>query len=144
MVREVLCLGGVSATIPSTNGVKQGCLLSPALFGLHIQETERYVHQSGRDGIDLSCPQGHIMLYADDVLFISKSHTRSSHTYKFSIPSPSREDLSLTMKLAKTKVTILHTSRSVQRHSCFTLEKSPVEVVDSYVNLGITFTSTMG
>lgn len=70
---RVRCPGGLSYIIASTVGVKQGCPLSPTLFGLYIDEVAHYIAQSEGDGMDLAGTPIHIMLYADDIILISES-----------------------------------------------------------------------
>ena len=79
------------------------------------------------------------MLYAHDIVLVSESqeglqqHLLSLHDFC--------TQRGLTVNLGKTKVMIFHTSTLVRRQSIFTLAGGQVEVVDSYVYLGITFAS---
>eukprot|EP00250_Pteridium_aquilinum_P035366 c925_g1_i1 orf=106-276(+) len=45
----------------SNVGVKQGCPLSPTLFGLYIDEVADYIAWSGGNGMDLACTPVQIM-----------------------------------------------------------------------------------
>ena len=47
---QICTRGGVSKIIQSTIGVKQGCPLSPTLFGLYIDEIAEYLKEKGRKG----------------------------------------------------------------------------------------------
>ena len=73
VVARVQCPGGLSEAIASTVGVKQGCPLSPTLFGLYIDEVADYIVHGGGGGVDLAGTSVHIMLYADDIILISES-----------------------------------------------------------------------
>ena len=70
---RVRCPGGISDTIASTIGVKQGCPLSPTLFGLYIDEIADFLTRDGGGAVDLSGTPVHIMLYADDIVLVSES-----------------------------------------------------------------------
>jgi hypothetical protein len=65
---------GLSSTFPCTIGVKQGCPLSPLLFGLYIDTLElRIATLAGDDGPDLTGTAVKLLLYADDLVLMSKS-----------------------------------------------------------------------
>ena len=51
---RVRCPGGLSETVASTIGVKQGCPLSPTLFGLYIDEVADFIIRGGGGGVDIS------------------------------------------------------------------------------------------
>ena len=70
---RVCCPGELSDTIASTIGVKQGCPLSPTLFGLYIDEVADFIIRGGGGGVDISGTPVHIMLYADDIVLVSES-----------------------------------------------------------------------
>ncbi|MCO5591745.1 hypothetical protein L7F22_045737 [Adiantum nelumboides] len=82
-------------------GVKQGCPLSPTLFGLYIDEISDYVLRAGGAGPDLASTPVHIMLYADDIILLSETqeglecHLRALDDFRIH-----RE---LTVNLGKTK-----------------------------------------
>ena len=57
----------------STVGVKQGCPLSPTLFGLYIDELSEYIERWGGSGAGLVGTIIPILLYADDIVLISDS-----------------------------------------------------------------------
>ena len=70
---RVRCHGGLSEVIASTIGVKQGCPLSPTLFGLYIDEVANFIIRGGGGGIYISGTPMHIMSYADDIILVSES-----------------------------------------------------------------------
>ncbi|MCO5561555.1 hypothetical protein L7F22_015175 [Adiantum nelumboides] len=67
---------GLSDAIESTIGVKQGCPLSPTLFGIYIDELSEYVDTYGDAGSSLAGVMIPLLLYADDVVLISDSPER--------------------------------------------------------------------
>jgi len=66
-----------SACIPecfrSNIKVKQGCPLSPTIFGLYIDKLEEWLNSQGGDGIYLCKFVISILLFADDLILIAKS-----------------------------------------------------------------------
>ena len=139
---RVRCPGGLSESIASTIGVKQGCPLSPTLFGLYIDEITDYILRAGGAGADMAGTPVHILLYADDIVLISETpEGLESHLSALDEFCLHR---GLTVNLGKTKVMIFHTSSAARRAATFTAAGGPVEVVTSYVYLGVTFTSRQG
>ncbi|MCO5558477.1 hypothetical protein L7F22_012061 [Adiantum nelumboides] len=65
--------GGLLDAIESTIGVKQGCPMSPTLFGIYIDELSEYVDTYGDARSSLAGVTIPLLLYADDVVLISDS-----------------------------------------------------------------------
>ena len=70
---KIRTLDGISESFRSDIGVKQGCPLSPTLFGLYIDKLEEWLNLEGGDGILMGEYVIRILLYADELIFISKS-----------------------------------------------------------------------
>ncbi|MCO5608774.1 hypothetical protein L7F22_062990 [Adiantum nelumboides] len=70
---RVKCPGGISDTLVSTIGVKQGCPLSPTLLGLYIDEIVDFIQHRGGDGVEIGGTTVHILLYADDIVLVAES-----------------------------------------------------------------------
>ena len=136
---RVRCPGGISDTIASTIGVKQGCPLSPTLFGLYIDEIADFLTRDGGGAVDLSGTPVHIMLYADDIVLVSES--QGGLQRHLQVLEDFCMQRGLTVNLGKTKVMIFHTSRQGMAHASFTFAGGPVEIVTSYVYLGVTFST---
>lgn len=68
-------VGGLSNFIRSTIRVKQGCPLSPTLFGIYIDELESFLreHIKDTDGCLLHQVLIFILLFADDISLIASS-----------------------------------------------------------------------
>ncbi|MCO5579596.1 hypothetical protein L7F22_033453 [Adiantum nelumboides] len=64
---------GDSDIIQSTIGVKQGCPLSPTLFGMYIDEVSDYIDREGDRGVQLAETWIPVLLYADDIVLIAES-----------------------------------------------------------------------
>ncbi|KAH9299597.1 hypothetical protein KI387_031279, partial [Taxus chinensis] len=63
---------GMSECFGSNIGVKQGCPLSPTLFGLYIDKLEDWLNKTEGGGIQLASFVVKLLLYADDLILISK------------------------------------------------------------------------
>ncbi|MCO5582230.1 hypothetical protein L7F22_036122 [Adiantum nelumboides] len=115
---RVRCPGGLSDTLVSTIGVKQGCPLSPTLFGLYIDEIVDFILHRGGEGVDISGTTVHILLYADDIVLVSE--TAVGLQLHLQALDDFCSQRGLTVNLGKTKVLIFHTSAQVRRQSRFT------------------------
>ena len=72
---RLLAAHGMSNFIRSTIAVKQGCPLSPTLFGIYIDELEAFLHEHilDTDGCLLHQVLISILLFVDDVVLLSSS-----------------------------------------------------------------------
>lgn len=130
---------GLSDTVTSTIGVKQGCPLSPTLFGLYIDEISDYLDRLGGPGASLAGTLIPILLYADDIVLIADS-PEDLQRHLDALQSFCR-DRDLTVNLGKTKVMVFNTTQAwvTRAEHQFTLRGEVVECVRSYVYLGVTF-----
>jgi hypothetical protein len=66
---------GMSYFIKSTIGLKQGCPLSPTLFGVYIDELEAFLHEHIQDseGCLLHQVLISILLFVDDVVLLAST-----------------------------------------------------------------------
>jgi hypothetical protein len=124
---------GLSSTFPCTIGVKQGCSLSPLLFGLYIDALEScIVALVGGNGLDLVGTIVKLLLYADDLVLMSKSLWGLQKQLDELNVFCKEQDLTVNVK--KTKVVIFG---SRMNSSPLHYDGSHVEEVASFRYLGI-------
>ena len=132
--------GKLTNSFNSNIGVRQGDNLSPILFNIYVNDLIEYINQTDRtDPVDLSSSQLNALMYADDVVLISKSESGLQNCInainKFS------EDWKMEINLDKTKVIIFNKKgHLIQRK--FWLNKDTVKCTDSYTYLGLNFKNT--
>jgi hypothetical protein len=122
--------------------VKQGCPLSPTLFGLYIDKLEEILLENGGtlDAPLLGTVPVPLLLYADDLALISYSKNGLQNSLL------ALEDFcavkKLTVNLKKTKVVVFNDSRSCKvagAQDQYRFSGNAVEVVDRYTYLGVVF-----
>ena len=132
---------GISAIFRCLMGVKQGCPLSPTLFGLYVDGLEK--HLLGTADIDAPTLMGvmvPLLLYADDLTLMSESV--SGLQTQLNALASFCEQRQLTVNLSKTKVVVFEKQRSAMCD--FRLNGLLVERVDRYKYLGFVYHATKG
>ena len=142
---------GISEIFRCYTGVKQGCALSPDLFGIFTDELEK-VMKDLEDGHAPTFPvrmphrgvllgkQVPLQMYADDALLVSTTpqglQNQLSALHTFCVAR------SLTVNVAKTKVMVFekHSSESPS----FSYDGHEIETVSQFKYLGLTFDASKG
>lgn len=114
-------------------GVKEGCVLSPELFKVFINDLITAVN-SAAAGVDLSFAMISCLLFADDLVMMSES-LEGLKKQATALESWCTQN-ELMANVSKTKVMIMNTK---DRFSDLTINGEVVEVVHEYRYLGLTF-----
>ncbi len=135
---------GLSACFQSVLGVKQGCPLSPLLFGIFVDDFESYLqHAAGQEAAQPQLADHTVppLLFADDMFLIATS--AAGLQAQLHCLQDYCDAKKLTVNTAKTQVMILrpgggNASRLAAGDS-FSYAGQPLEVVSSTKYLGLTF-----
>lgn len=64
---------GTTSSFRTKKGVKQGCVLSPALFNLYVADVDNYFEKRGIGGIKLGKNRIWFLAYAGDMVVVTKN-----------------------------------------------------------------------
>ena len=124
---------GWSKEINCNIGVKQGCPLSPTLFGIYIDKLEECLEKAGCVGPTLTGIVINLLLYADDIVLMA----RSPHDFEnqLRILKDFFSNMGMTVNTNKTKVMIIKSNKIP--YDTFVYDNNNLEEVNSYKYLGI-------
>ncbi len=131
---------GVTSTFTCHMGVKQGCPLSPNLFGIYIDGLEERLAAVQCDAPTLAGKAIALLLYADDLALLSESP--QGLQLQLDVLAQFCAARQLTVNVKKTKVIVFEGRASACQP--FTYQGDVVERVTSFRYLGIEFHSTRG
>ena len=128
---------GLTATFESVMGVKQGCPLSPTLFGLYVDDFEQELasHQHMLDLPSFAGRRLPAMLYADDLALVSTS--REGLQAQLNVLQGYAAKWRLTVNIGKTKAVAFRGRRSQVYPFQPVYGGATIEVVDSFRYLGL-------
>ena len=138
----VLTQEGLTESFECTAGVKQGCPVSPLLFGMYIDEIERLLNDA-KDQIDAPFLMGTlvaILLFADDIAMFA--YSAKGLQAQLSILQQFCKDRGLDVNVSKTKIVVFE-ARKTDAPSFF-YNTQAIEQVQKFKYLGIVFHSTRG
>jgi hypothetical protein len=122
-------------------GVKQGCPLSPLLFGLYLDGLEKHLDAlDGDSPLQLVDIVVKLLLYADDLALMSE--TPQGLQKQIDALSKFCVEQQLVINVSKTKVVVFEKRRSATPE--FTYKGTTLERVQSFRYLGLEFHSTKG
>lgn len=124
-------------------GVKQGCLLSPRIFCLFINEVAEELRRCGRHGIKLTQLVEEIfsLLFADDLALVS--HTVVGLQNQLNVLARISAKLGLRINLDKSKIMVFRRGGYLAAQERWFLNGQRLEVVNSYTYLGFTLTTML-
>jgi Reverse transcriptase (RNA-dependent DNA polymerase) len=136
--------GGLSEEIPSSMGVRQGCPLSPFLFGVFIEMFDEQLRAkypmagpvlAGGTASSVRVP---LLLYADDLVLMACSERELQ--LLLDCLSAFATSVKMSVNLGKTKIVMFRRGRKRLPIAVpWTYQGVVVEVVDSYKYLGLNF-----
>ena len=124
---------GWSKDIKCNIGVKQGCPLSPTLFGIYIDKLEGCLEEAGCAGTILAGIVIILLLYADDIVLMARCS--SDLDKQLRILKYFCSNMGMTVNTDKTKVMIIKSKNDT--YANFMYDNSNLEEVSSYKYLGI-------
>jgi hypothetical protein len=132
---------GLSARFSCGIGVKQGCPLSPLLFGLYFDELEKHLDAlDGDSSPQLADIVVKLLLYADDLALMSETPQRLQK--QIDALSEFCVERQLVINVSKTKVVVFEKCRSAAPK--FTYRRTTIERVQSFRYLDLELHSTRG
>lgn len=127
----------LSEEFPTTTGLKQGCVWSPILFSLYVDDIAEGL-PGGASVLDLNIK---ILLYADDMVILAE--TVDSLQLMINRLSEYCKKWNLQVNLEKTKIMVFKNGGKLARREKWHLRGERIEVVKEYKYLGINVTSTL-
>ena len=112
-------------------GVKQGCILSPILFSLYMNDLADNLPL----GVEVAGINVKVLLYADDIVLLANSPNDlqimidSLHSYCLT--------WSLNVNLSKSKVLVFRTGNRISSSLNFRFGNNDIEIVNRYKYLGV-------
>ena len=117
-----------------SQGVKQGCLLSPVLFSLYLNDLNDVLPH----GVTIAGIKIKVLLYADDIVLLSNSPVELQKMIDALYNYCSMWGLIL--NLNKSKILVFRKSTRLSSNLTWNYGENNIEVVNEYKYLGITLT----
>lgn len=136
---QVRTRDGLSKSILSTIGVKQGCPLSPTLFGLYIDKVESVSLETINleSGCLLHGNRVPSLLFADDIVLLSHSVEGLQNLIDALDAFSDRQKL--VVNLSKTKLLAFNVSKATLDQTQITFRDNLIESTSTYTYLGVLF-----
>ena len=124
-------------------GVRQGCVMSPTLFSLFINQLADHINEAGIHGVQLlpNMLELFLLLFADDVALLSTS-PRGLQAQLNSLKICC-ERLKLSVNKNKTKIMVFRKGGFLAERERWYFENEILEVVNKYCYLGFNFTTKL-
>ena len=129
--------GSLTDWFPVDIGLKQGCVLSPVLFAMYINDLTLAIKALGK-GVSIENEKVSILLYADDIVLISE--TEEELQEMLTLVHSWCQKWKLNINTDKTKVVHFRNSAKPLSSFSFSCGHFPLEVVKEYKYLGLFLT----
>ena len=138
MTAKIKTSKGYTTEFPIKIGTKQGCNLSPLLFNLYLNDLPDILKSKTDDKIILDEMDINCLLYADDIVILSK--TESGLKSKLKSLESYCNNWRLSISVRKSKILIINAPKKKTYN--FKIYNTKLEVVEQYTYLGIIISNT--
>ena len=127
----------------SFQGLKEGCILSPVLFSMLINELANEILEKGKHGVSLGPAEIELflLLFADDLALLSSTVVGLQN--QLNVLQEATQRLGLTANLDKSKVVPFRKGGFLGAREKWGFNGNKLEVVNSYKYLGLTFSTRL-
>ena len=127
---------GLTSFFNYKRGVRQGCLLSPLLFSLYINDLEQCLENKGAEGVELWDIRLCAMLYADDLVLLAE--TEQDLNLQMQVIGNYTVKWNMDINSSKTKVMIFNDPRKRKEGDIFgRINEHNIHISKSYKYLGV-------
>ncbi|XP_059221854.1 uncharacterized protein LOC131996302 [Stomoxys calcitrans] len=127
----------LSEYFDTTKGVKQGCLLSPLLFSLYINDLYEYLE----GGIFVENLNLRLLLYADDIVLLADDvHVLQNMIHNLEIYC---NTWNLEVNLSKSEIMVFRNGGRLAKHEKWKFNGNVIKITNEYKYLGVIFTPKM-
>lgn len=131
---------GLTSYFPCHVGTRQGCVSSPLIFTLFINDLVTLLKENCRNGIFITedVPEVLCLLFADDIANCAESATALQQ--QLNLIDTFCRTTGMQLNLNKTKIIVFRNGGYLRFYERWTYRNEPVETVSYYKYLGILFT----
>ncbi len=134
---------GLTEIFPCDKGVRQGCVLSPVLFALYLNDLNSHI-KAASQGVVVNDIRIHTLLYADDLVLVAKDQD-DLQTQLNTLDSFSKA-VKMEVNIDKTKVMVVRKNKQQSRAKngnkrLWKVGNKDIKECDSYKYLGVTLKS---
>ena len=134
---------GLTEFFECTIGTRQGCMISPFLFILYIDELVDMLRNSGCPGVFINeeVPSLHILMFADDVTLLNDTIGRVQT--QLNVLQSFSNKFGLKVNINKTKLMVFRNGGPLRQNEKLYFDGKLVEPVTYYKYLGLIFSSRL-
>lgn len=134
---SVWCREGVTEEFDTKVGLRQGCVLSPLLFSLFVND----LPEALEGGCNVGGRRVNVLLYADDIVLMAPTAACLQHMIKRL--ENYCETWNLKVNLNKSKIMVFRKGGRLSSNDRWWFKGEPIGIVNEYKYLGVTLTSSL-
>lgn len=124
----------LSQDFETVSGVKQGCLLSPLLFALYLND----LHEHLEGGIDVEGKNVRVLMYADDIVILS-GDINSLQNMIINLEEYCKL-WNMELNMSKSKIMVFRNGGRLSDREKWFYKGQEIEIVSEYTYLGVVLT----
>lgn len=127
----------LSDEFDTSSGVKQGCLLSPTLFSIYLNDLHSYLE----GGINIGSTNIRLLMYADDIVILADDVSiMQNMIHKLEAYC---QMWNLEINLNKSEIMIFRNGGKISTREAWLFKGEPIAVCNEYTYLGVTLSPKM-